>query len=364
MFKDGAGMVGRILFAAWGGSSLDSQCKQWRIFADVLNDLSLLLELLSVRIYYLFTPVVCFASVMRALVGMVGGATRAAITQHQALANNMADVAAKDGSQETLSNLVALAVNFLLITIVTGKPVLIWLVFALLTPLHLYANWRAVRCLQFDTLNRARFRILIEDWLRKHDEMSDRLPPLLSVREVNHREPIVYPSWGDSRGRTIHLGCSFETLTQMKDCKLQPLMGVYAKEKYILYSPEWKYSGYREYHLPIYICLHTDADTMDIFKALFHAEIVCALCYEGADCESFKQFWVGDDGIAFFAWTLGRATFWMTRILKSFSEHNSRRGEAQWSLSSLQVDAKPWRIHRNLYRVAAPEEVSTSKKCA
>ncbi len=30
---------------------------------------------------------------------MAGGATRAAVTQHQALDNNMADVAAKDGSQ-------------------------------------------------------------------------------------------------------------------------------------------------------------------------------------------------------------------------------------------------------------------------
>lgn len=31
--------------------------------------------------------------------GVAGGATRAAITQHQARRNNMADVAAKDGSQ-------------------------------------------------------------------------------------------------------------------------------------------------------------------------------------------------------------------------------------------------------------------------
>jgi Vitamin B6 photo-protection and homoeostasis len=31
-----------------------------------------------------------------------GGATRTAITQHQARANNISDVAAKDGSQETM----------------------------------------------------------------------------------------------------------------------------------------------------------------------------------------------------------------------------------------------------------------------
>lgn len=34
--------------------------------------------------------------------GVAGGATRAALTQHQARRNNMADVSAKDGSQVRL----------------------------------------------------------------------------------------------------------------------------------------------------------------------------------------------------------------------------------------------------------------------
>jgi len=43
---------------------------------------------------------------MQAVVGVAGGATRAALTQHQARRNNMADVSAKDGSQvrHTLSS--------------------------------------------------------------------------------------------------------------------------------------------------------------------------------------------------------------------------------------------------------------------
>ena len=35
----------------------------------------------------------------QSLVGVCGGATRAALTQHQARRDNMADVSAKDGSQ-------------------------------------------------------------------------------------------------------------------------------------------------------------------------------------------------------------------------------------------------------------------------
>ena len=52
--------------------------------------------------------------------GCAGGATRAALTQHQARRNNMADVSAKDGSQETLVNLAALLVSLVLIPAVSG----------------------------------------------------------------------------------------------------------------------------------------------------------------------------------------------------------------------------------------------------
>ena len=42
---------------------------------------------------------VTYITCLQAIVGVAGGATRAALTQHQARHNNMADVSAKDGSQ-------------------------------------------------------------------------------------------------------------------------------------------------------------------------------------------------------------------------------------------------------------------------
>ena len=57
---------------------------------------------------------------------MAGGATRTAITQHQAKADNISDVAAKDGSQETLVNLMALIVNLNLLPIVSDNITLVW----------------------------------------------------------------------------------------------------------------------------------------------------------------------------------------------------------------------------------------------
>lgn len=35
--------------------------------------------------------------------------------------------------------------------------------------------------------------------------------------------------------------------------------------------------GRKGSHLTIYICIQTDASSMDVFKAMFHAEVICAL---------------------------------------------------------------------------------------
>ncbi|VDN26476.1 unnamed protein product [Dibothriocephalus latus] len=151
---------------------------------------------------------------MHSLVGLAGGATRAAVTQHQALQNNMADVAAKDASQETLSNFLALLLNFILVYLVTGNWLLIWLTFWILTPLHLYANWRAVRCLQFRTLNKARFHIVTQDWLTRMSTGQHIDKPLPSVQEVNHLERIVSIPFVTSYGFSVRLGCSFTSLSR------------------------------------------------------------------------------------------------------------------------------------------------------
>lgn len=53
-------------------------------------------------------------------VGVAGGATRASITHHQAVKDNMAEISAKDGSQETLVNLVASLTSIYLLNIFDG----------------------------------------------------------------------------------------------------------------------------------------------------------------------------------------------------------------------------------------------------
>lgn len=124
------------------------------------------LELLSPIFPQFFLFVACLGSLAKAVVGVAGGATRAAFTQHQARRNNMADVSAKDGSQETAVALIGMILGLVLTPIVSGNYIAVWSLFFVFTFLHLYANFNAVSCVVFETLNQQRTTIVIKKYVQ------------------------------------------------------------------------------------------------------------------------------------------------------------------------------------------------------
>ena len=56
-------------------------------------------------------PLSCFSVLARALCGVAGGSTKAALSGHFAIKDNIADLNAKDGSQETLVRLAGMIVH-------------------------------------------------------------------------------------------------------------------------------------------------------------------------------------------------------------------------------------------------------------
>ncbi|CAD6194009.1 unnamed protein product [Caenorhabditis auriculariae] len=199
LIKDGLGMIGRITFSYFKGSALDYDCKKWRLVADILNDASFFIDLLNTILTGIFLPLACISSVFRCIVGVAGGATRATIVQHQAQRNNLADVAAKDGSQETLVNVVALLTSLLLLPIISGNVTLVWSLFLIFTISHIYANYRAVRSLNITTLNKKRATITIREFMK-----TGFVP---TVKTCNEQEPLFY----DPTGRR-HLGVKLSSL--------------------------------------------------------------------------------------------------------------------------------------------------------
>lgn len=253
ILRDGTGMVGRILFAWMKGSRLDCDAKRWRLFADVLNDLAIFMEILAPVFPSCFTLTVCAAGVCKCIVGVAGGATRAALTVHQARRDNMADVCAKDGSQETLVNLAGLLVSLVLVPVVSDCLWGTYLLFLLLTILHLYANYRAVRSVVMETLNQSRLTIVLEHYL-----LEGRV---LSPAEANAAEPLL-PGLGSqvSVDVGVPLNVVISSVSQLE---------LLQKGNDCLYLLGWRRDTGR-----LAVVLHERAGSADIIRSVVHAQIL------------------------------------------------------------------------------------------
>ena len=83
ILKDGSAMLGSLGFNYIFASRFDGDLRFWRLFADLVNDVGLTLELLAPLTgphFFLFTT--CTANVCKALCGVAAGATRVAISMH------------------------------------------------------------------------------------------------------------------------------------------------------------------------------------------------------------------------------------------------------------------------------------------
>ncbi|KAM4534891.1 RUS family member 1 [Fundulus diaphanus] len=248
LLRDGTGMLGRILFAWRKGSKLDSEAKKWRLFADVLNDIAMFMEILAPHFPACFTLIVCTAGIFKSIVGVAGGATRAALTVHQARRDNMADISAKDGSQETLVNLAGLLVSLLLVPLITDNPILTLTLFFLFTVLHLFANYKAVRSVVMENFNEARLSIVMQQYLKDRQ--------ILSPLEANRKEPVFF-QFGKSP--QVKLGVRLQDVVQ---------------------SPEELNLALKENNMPfllgirngcICVCLGTEASVHDEIRAMCQA---------------------------------------------------------------------------------------------
>ena len=95
-------------FVVYFIKDLDSNLKIWRFCAVFLNDLVTSLYLTALFLKHLLLTWTRLSYLCHLIVGLPGGLTRAALPQYQAEAHTMVDLLAKEGSQETIVNLLAL----------------------------------------------------------------------------------------------------------------------------------------------------------------------------------------------------------------------------------------------------------------
>jgi len=118
--------------------------------------------MLAVRLRHrgLFLPLLCVASVFKALCGVLAGGANAAISLHWSTRGaGMAEISAKGGAVGTLSGLVGLALSLLIARFglaSAGGEAGAWCWFGTLTALHLVACERGLKLLALTTPMNAR----------------------------------------------------------------------------------------------------------------------------------------------------------------------------------------------------------------
>lgn len=255
ILKDGTGHFGKILFAWWKGSELDMDSKKWRLRADILNDVAMTVEVFALPFYPQYsTYVLCATSTVKGIVGVAGGATRAALTLHHAIRNNLADVASKDSAQETCVNLVASFVGLAILTHVQSQNVLATLFF-LFTCLHIIANVRAVKSVCLRTFNEARYLIALEEYFKTGN--------ILSPDRVNQLERITVGQTVSLTQRLFMGGTAkalIETYPNTYD--LESIVSLYDPRDLFIVAEVKNY-------LAVYF--HIDIRPTDVLKAYFFA---------------------------------------------------------------------------------------------
>lgn len=171
----------------------DAYAKQWRLTADLFNDIAMTLDLFSplagqtpggFLLFYIL------ASVCRAICGVCGASTRISLTQHFALQQNAADVAACESAQETAVTLIGLLCGLGLTRISADFPAFAFICFAGLTCIHVLANIKAMRCLAITRMNTYRLTICFEYFL-EHVAQKENCKKIPTPESVAHMEPLL-----------------------------------------------------------------------------------------------------------------------------------------------------------------------------
>ncbi|GMH31186.1 hypothetical protein Nepgr_033029 [Nepenthes gracilis] len=305
--RDLTGMLGVILFTFYQGSNLDSNAKMWRLVADLMNDLGMLMDLLSPLFPSAFVFIVCLGSISRSFTGVASGATRAALTQHFALQDNAADISAKEGSQETVATMIGMAIGMVLARIMVGHSLATWLCFLSLTVFHMYANYKAVRSLSLNTLNGERSSILLQHFMETGKVFS---PKQVSVKE--HVLPLWTNPWNWRNSKILHarvrLGMKVSSLSSQEMMDLFRHAGSYYKKaKYLLLENKGR----------IGIVMHKDSTNADVLPSFMHALVMANISDSNRSLHSTSCSWM-DKYYEEFLLKL-RSSGWKTERLLSHS---------------------------------------------
>lgn len=167
ILRDGASLIGGLIFSAVNSTNFGHNVKTWRLFADFINNIGITLNMIAPLFPNWFLPLICIGSICTSLCGIAAGATGGAITSHWgSRGSNVAEVLTKNGAQHTVLSLVGLAISIPFTTFADRlSPMYTWFIYGLLTIVHMMSNYRAMRVLALTSLNVSRYHMLLDTYI-------------------------------------------------------------------------------------------------------------------------------------------------------------------------------------------------------
>jgi hypothetical protein len=278
ILKDGAGRVGKMLFARQG-KKFDYDLKQLRFSGDLLMELGAGIELATAAFPQLFLPMACIANVVKNVAAVTSTSTRTPIYKAYAKGENIGDVTAKG---ESVGNIADLLGTGLSILISKSNPSLVTS-FAFLSCGYLLSSYHEVcfssfslllckiflinfqvtklmpfyyqvRSVVLNTLNRARFTVAVDSFIK-----TGYVPTL---KDGNSQETVFNPPW---RHEPVAIGSRFGEAFQ-EPASFIAIKPMFEDERYIVtYNPTKD---------KVYALLKDQAKPDDILKAAFHAHVL------------------------------------------------------------------------------------------
>ena len=114
MLKDGLGQLGGILFASRYGRNFDEDIKKWRFMAMVALNISIYIEILTLKFPDHFLLLASLANVGKNICFLLASASRASINMQFSKNNNIGDISGKSVSQFTASSLFGVGLGLIL----------------------------------------------------------------------------------------------------------------------------------------------------------------------------------------------------------------------------------------------------------
>lgn len=163
ILRDGISKFAGLIFSSLSSGSLGNNPKRWRLFADIINNVGMTLDMLTPlfgRRAFMFA--LLLSSICKALCGIASASSSATLNQHwgSMLGGDVGDVVSASNALLTLSSIVVMVVGTAIFSRVARIALVAWCIYGILTVTHMIANYKAMKSVALRSLNAERLQIL------------------------------------------------------------------------------------------------------------------------------------------------------------------------------------------------------------